>query len=80
MPQFRRRVGHSWVHMGHLNRYDVDALCESCGIHETTVRQWLATNARDYDALTTYAKTLLRVSEAKNLPVDITLIEQLFND
>lgn len=77
-PQMLRRVGHSWLEMQRIDKKDVRSLCEQNGIMDASVVGWLMANARDYDALATYVKDLVKVSEKNTKPINIQLCETLF--
>lgn len=80
MPQFLRRIGHSWVKMGEISRQDVDTITGANGIEDREVKAWLHRHARDYDSLTTWVRDLVEVSETNKLAISVELCSELFKD
>lgn len=77
-PQLMRRIEHSWLDMKGVHPADVMSLCGQNMIEDPNVIKWLVANAKNYDALTTYVKTLVDVSFKTKQPISTSLCETLF--
>ena len=80
MPQFLRRIGHSWVKMAEVSTSDVKMISSANGITDPEVRKYLQRHAKDYDRLTTWVRDLVEVSEANKSPITAELCSELFRD
>lgn len=78
MPQFLRRIGHSWVSMEAVSKEDVVSICQQKEIKDKNVVRWLYHNCKEYDALLTYVQELHTVAIQDHVKIDVELCGELF--
>lgn len=79
MPQFLRRLGHSWVQMAPISSAEVRSFARANGITNKEVINCLVRDCRDYDALQKYTRDLIRVSQEDGSAITPDLYNELFH-
>lgn len=78
IPQFLRRIGHSWVDMSPVDKGEIKAFAQTNGINDQAVIRMLIRDCTDYDRLQKYVNDLVSVAERTREEVTPELYSQLF--
>lgn len=78
MPQFLRRIGHSWVMMKEVKNSEIRKFCNDNNITDSEVINMMIRDCTNYDMLQRYVKDLTKVSVRAETPVNAQLYANLF--
>ncbi len=78
MPQFLRRVGHSWLTMAPITAQEIRQFAKDNGITDRVVLDCLVRDCKDYDALQKYVRDLVELTEAGG-PVSAEMYNHVFH-